>query len=157
MAHTPGPWEADSMGVVTGGPNRLTSICQTPQTAWCNAIIDALSRAHPTEDGRDAGAWLSRMVDESIDNARLIAAAPALLVACKDALEVCRQLDEEGVACDSPLATWRHRLREMLQLSQHAIALAAEREIAHGSTLSLTRPSISTASSPTSCSCWGWG
>ena len=72
--HTPGPWSHDIHGVITGGPHLATSVCVTSQHKW--------------ERAEGLGTWLEdqhrrELVLECRANARLIAAAPELLEACK--------------------------------------------------------------------------
>jgi hypothetical protein len=66
--HTPGPWIADENGVILGGLNGLTSIGETYCKAW------ERTPEHPMREA---------MLQEAQANARLIAAAPDLLEACK--------------------------------------------------------------------------
>lgn len=73
MTHTPGPWNAPSMSVFAA-------------TGECVAEIQALRRPK-LKTSRNA---------EMLANARLVAAAPALLAALKSAhyqLEMCAQSD----------------------------------------------------------------
>jgi hypothetical protein len=70
--HTPGPWETDVYGVITGGPEMATSITELPVIKWMNKC--KLSHAWQDIDNRN-------MVLEHQANARLIAAAPELLEA----------------------------------------------------------------------------
>jgi hypothetical protein len=68
--HTPGPWVADVYGVVTGGSNGLTSICETYAHTWVR------SKANLPTDKDETAAWLDNLHSEAMANARLIASAP---------------------------------------------------------------------------------
>jgi len=78
--HTAGPWHADSFGVVTGGANSLTSVCETYAHAW------AKQKANLPLDKEETAAWLEKLWIEAQANAQLIAAAPELLAACEFAV-----------------------------------------------------------------------
>jgi hypothetical protein len=71
MAHTPGPWDAEC---ITDGAWEIKSDPQQgPWKAVCDVKANRLGEAAVTND-------------ESESNARLIAAAPEMLEACKVAL-----------------------------------------------------------------------
>ena len=63
--HTQGPWHADQCGVVTGGRTGLPIVCTVPIVAWENAGFPGVA-------------------EQMAANARLIAAAPDMLVALRD-------------------------------------------------------------------------
>lgn len=69
--HTPGPWRLDSYGVITGGSNYHTSVAVV---ASCNNSCKLPTRTYPAPGTTQHA------------NARLIAAAPELLEACKTLL-----------------------------------------------------------------------
>jgi hypothetical protein len=88
--HTPGPWEVtkDNLGVCVGlnvflhpeEPRRMTEEeCEKEEIDPCDdySIADC------------SGGILARPSEECEANARLIAAAPELLEACKEALKNC--------------------------------------------------------------------
>lgn len=78
--HTPGPWKVDSYGGITGGPNYLTSVAETFSYKW--AHCEATS-AH--KHSQEAADYCGQMFDEAKANGALIAAAPELLSACREA------------------------------------------------------------------------
>ena len=69
--HTPGPWTVDKHGVITGGPHKCTSIaeCYLPPKLRTGTTVEALA--------------VLRMQRA---NARLLVAAPELLVECQHLL-----------------------------------------------------------------------
>lgn len=83
--HTPGPWKADENGIVVGGKDCRTSICDAYVNAWrdCNALSGANESFNRSPDYYESG----RVTAEA--NARLIAAAPSLLAENKRLREAC--------------------------------------------------------------------
>jgi hypothetical protein len=80
--HTPGPWKADHLGVITGGSHFLTSVAETYATKWAHCQATS---AH--KHSQDAADYCGEMYEEAQANSRLIAAAPDLLVALRNLLE----------------------------------------------------------------------
>ena len=70
---TLGPWKTDGNGIVTGGPDFCTSICETPVILWYTA------GGRPEQQ---------EQIEIARANARLIAAAPELLLACHKLLDM---------------------------------------------------------------------
>ncbi len=110
MSHTLGPWTCDEGGLVNGmdSRERFAGSCSL--------------------DIFDAQEWPDELYDEAMANARLIAAAPALLEACKAALVF---IEHEAVTVAEPGGIIRDSLAIGIRA---AIALAttplemAERE-----------------------------
>ncbi len=69
--HTKGPWRTDGNGIITGGPDYCTSIGTTPVILWRTGSSGASTK---NQKGQ---------IETAQANARLIAAAPELLEACK--------------------------------------------------------------------------
>lgn len=83
--HTPGPWEADSRGMIMAKhfdkePRRLEEIATTPK-AFCE-----LRLCDPSIDPHTIGVWLAEWRDRCVANAALIAAAPDLLEALRNVM-----------------------------------------------------------------------
>lgn len=71
------PWQMDGLGVVTGGPHGLTTVCTVPLLAW----------ERSAERGDAAYQQLSgQCLEEAKANGKLIEAAPDLLRGCLAAL-----------------------------------------------------------------------
>ena len=73
---TLGPWKTDENGIVTGGPDFCTSICETPVILWYTA---------------GGKAEQQEQIEIARANARLIAASPTMLTLCKGALAALSQ------------------------------------------------------------------
>ena len=84
--HTPGPWESDAAMVWAPGAQKV--VCQASDPSPLSGFVEHKTVA--------AG---SPLLGEVFANARLIAAAPELLVALKDLLYQCRQLHGEETQC----------------------------------------------------------
>lgn len=79
---TPGPWQSDMYGCITGGLNGLTSVCEVPVGRWFNNQVSASSA--------EVAKWCGQRHAESQANARLILATPELFEALKESL---REMD----------------------------------------------------------------
>ena len=76
--YTPGPWISDKYGVITGGPDKTTTICETTRINWINQLRNSKEekqRLHAETQLKQAEA-----------NGDLITASPDLLEACKQVL-----------------------------------------------------------------------
>ena len=80
--HTKGPWRTDGNGIITGGPDYCTSIGTTPVILWRTGSSGASTK---NQKGQ---------IETAQANARLIAAAPELLEACK---HLCKTLKPLGI------------------------------------------------------------
>ena len=76
MPHTPGPWESSEVLITAENGREITH----------TGVQGCRKSSHTGQSGSD----------EDVLNARLIAAAPELLNACRLALEDCRMDDWEG-------------------------------------------------------------
>jgi len=82
---TTGPWKTDGHGIVTGGPDFCTSICETPVILW------------RTGHGGKGFKHQVKQIEQAQANARLIASAPDLLEALQDMI---KYLDNNGKETD---------------------------------------------------------
>jgi hypothetical protein len=82
MKHTPGPWKADPNGIICGGQYGVTQVADTNWCFWSNRIFEM------SKDERTPQEVINNLRDNmetSTANAKLIAAAPDLIEACKAA------------------------------------------------------------------------
>lgn len=77
--HTPGPWTTGTYGIVNGGEGGCAAVCDTYVGRWLTQKklqrVDHAFKQPPS--------WWDERIAEAQSNARLIAAAPDLLAACK--------------------------------------------------------------------------
>lgn len=78
--HTPGPWHIDRDG------KHPYIVAGDTQPAWNRPVVCYLYRDVTPENSVTIGAWL-RSEENAEANARLIAAAPALLAALRDCVQ----------------------------------------------------------------------
>lgn len=71
--HTPGPWTAGPLGIITGGHGGLTTVAESVKHRW------ALSQAVAGMTSEEAANWCRDRYEESQANERLICSAPAML------------------------------------------------------------------------------
>ena len=116
MSHTPGPWWLGKHGAVHGGPFvECFNGSAQPQVAL------ATMHEEIKPEQRDA-------------NARLIAAAPELLAACRKVKEYLGRL-EDGTDADDPLLSARQRYHAPLHAALDvAIAKAEEADAQRAAT-----------------------
>ena len=104
--HTPGPWISDDLGVITGGADYATSVCETYLVKWKDkSTYGKAYSEHPA---------IKANREEAEANARLIAAAPELL----EALE--RIID----AYDGPTVNAANAVSGQIDLAKMAIKKA---------------------------------
>ena len=84
MKHTKGPWKTDGNGIVTGGPDFCTSICETPVILW------------RTGSGGTGIKNQLKQISVAQANAHLIAASPELLEALENLLDMVTDMRTHG-------------------------------------------------------------
>lgn len=77
--HTSGPWSCDDFGVITGGEHGMTSVAETYQSKWRHTFTAAANSRDPL---------LAELVQQAKNDGQLIAAAPDLLAALRDMVDM---------------------------------------------------------------------